>query len=909
MKAKLVRNVKKLAAVATGALFVGATLGMASVFASGLSSLPGPFVSNGHVNAVFVVGANAAPTDVLGAIDVSAALTAAAAATHSSTVSGQISIGTLALKSKASTSDLLSANATAFKAFSPSSINLAAENFTSGKYNYTAVENLTFTGNAPEFNGLNVELPANSYELQSFITNRSKNSNKITLGITDAVPLNDTVGLANASFFFGNAKDSLLVINKDNASFGASQTFTTISMPKVLTVAGNTIDLLAGAQDLADPAQSQVEVSVNGGATHYINLTTSTKVGPVTLTPSGLFEYSNGTEFLKSLVVSSISLTQRINNSAATFSGLTSLNVTNSSKAFILENTKSGVINYNFKNVSTFNFPENLTVLDLEPLTPVYDHGLNLTVTTSAAASDTLIPVNLTNISATSVLAFNYTHYLPGVSFGTDFRGSTQVSPSNLYSAPNFYLNHYSVYNNGTFLSPDYINGSSEYIYPTPTHSTYYYSLTEFKALTGTFESNLKGNAMIYYNKTSRAIDNVASSNKNTVNFVYELPNGQDFMFDFTPVTFKGDFVPGTNGTLKGTGLTYNATVFAMYNSTAAPISSTPINTSKVYSLDGYNLTLKLVKVTLTSTSNTTTIATKKVAVIEPTLTGPSLTFAPNSTIYSLLPGGDSIYNSAGAAMNKLNLTNELGSISFSNNALTYTEPTGGSVSVPIGENKNSFTTYFTNVKNVSADTWGTKINYPGKIKTYDNASSTGKATIMIPTQNYTLAVAGSQVVSGVTNYTIGQTVSAGKLLGVSGVSTVNAAGLLNSNPDLAIIDSNFTGATNSVPVIVMGGPAINTLADTLLNVSAPVYGSKFTNLTGVGANEALIEMFNSVSAFNNQPALWVAGYSSSGTLEASEVLAESLVGQPVVSLTGNKVVLSTSSSSYKGVTVVNSSS
>jgi hypothetical protein len=132
---------------------------------------------------------------------------------------------------------------------------------------------------------------------------------------------------------------------------------------------------------------------------------------------------------------------------------------------------------------------------------------------------------------------------------------------------------------------------------------------------------------------------------------------------------------------------------------------------------------------------------------------------------------------------------------------------------------------------------------------------------------------------------------------------------LLNSNPDLAIIDSNFTGATNSVPVIVMGGPAINTLADTLLNVSAPVYGSKFTNLTGVGANEALIEMFNSVSAFNNQPALWVAGYSSSGTLEASEVLAESLVGQPVVSLTGNKVVLSTSSSSYKGVTVVNSSS
>lgn len=905
MKAKLVRNVKKLAAVATGALFVGATLGMASVFASGLSSLPGPFVSNGHVNAVFVVGANAAPTDVLGAIDVSAALTAAAAATHSSTVSGQISIGTLALKSKASTSALLSANATAFKAFSPSSINLAAENFTSGKYNYTAVENLTFTGNAPEFNGLNVELPANSYELQSFITNRSKNSNKITLGLTDAVPLNDTVGLANASFFFGNAKDTLLSINKDNASFGASKSFTTVVMPTTLTVAGNTIDLLGAVEDLANASQSQVEVSVNGGATQYINLGVPNTVGPVILTPKGLFKYTNGTAFLKSLQVSSTSLVQRINNSAAKFSGLTTLNVTNTSTMFELTSTTSAVINYNFNKASTFEFPENLTVLDLEPLTHVYNKGLNVTVTTGAAVSDKLIPVALENTSATSVIALNYSQALPGVSFGTDFRGSTHVSPSNLYSYPDFYLEHYSVYNNGTFSSPDYINGSSEYIYPGPTHATYYSTKLPTFSSVGITSSP---EAMIYYNETSGPVDNVVSSStKDVVNFVYQLPNGQDFMFDFKPVVYKNNVTFGTTHS----GLVYNATTFAMYNSTMPPSVATPINTSKVYSLDGYNLTLKLVSVTLNEgNSSKNGNFNETVKIIEPVLTGPSLTFAPNSTAtYSLLPGENVIYNGEGASMNKLNLSSELGSVTFSNNTLTYMEPTGGSVSVPIGENKNSFTTYFTNVKNVSADTWGTKINFPGKIKTYDNASSTGTATMMIPTQNYTLAVAGSQVVSGVTNYTIGQTVSAGKLLGVSGVSTVNAAGLLNSNPDLAIIDSNFTGATNSVPVIVMGGPAINTLADTLLNVSAPVYGSKFTNLTGVGANEALIEMFNSVSAFNNQPALWVAGYSSSGTLEASEVLAESLVGQPVVSLTGNKVVLSTSSSSYKGVTVVNSSS
>ena len=116
--------------------------------------------------------------------------------------------------------------------------------------------------------------------MESFITNRSKNGNKITLGSTYAVPLNDTVGLANASFFFGNAKDTLLSINKDNASFGASKSFTTVLMPTTLTVAGNTIDLLGAVEDIANASQSQVEVSVNGGATQYINLGVANTVGP-----------------------------------------------------------------------------------------------------------------------------------------------------------------------------------------------------------------------------------------------------------------------------------------------------------------------------------------------------------------------------------------------------------------------------------------------------------------------------------------------------------------------------------------------------------------------------------------------------------------------------------------------------
>ncbi|MCW1294728.1 MAG: hypothetical protein QXP07_02680, partial [Candidatus Parvarchaeum sp.] len=472
--------------------------------------------------------------------------------------------------------------------------------------------------------------------------------------------------------------------------------------------------------------------------------------------------------------------------------------------------------------------------------------------------------------------------------------------------SPDFYLEHYSVYNNGTFSHPDYINGSSEYIYPKPTHPRYYYT-----SKPSFVSTKLTGSADVYYNETSGPVDNVVSNpNKNTVNFVYELPNGKDFMFDFTPVVFAGHFVSGTNGTLVGTGLVYNATVFAIYNSTTPPTAATPINTSKIYNLDGYNLTLKLVNVTLTSTSNNTAyVAYKTVKVIQPVLTGPSLTFASgNGTSYSMLPGENAIYNSEGASMSKLNLTKELGSVSFTNNALVYTEPTGSTVSIPIGENSNSFTTYFTNVKNMSADMWGTKVNYPGSIKTYGNASSIGTATLMVPTQNYTLAVAGSQVVSGVTNYSIGQTVSAGKLLGISGVSTISASGVDN-NPNMAILDTEFVGSTNDVPVIVMGGPAVNTLAGDLLNMTASTPLSQFINETGVGPNEAMIELFNNVSEFGNQPALLVAGYYGNNTLEAAQVLSESLIGQPVVPLTGNKVVLSTATASYTGVTVVNSSS
>ncbi|MGC8533821.1 MAG: hypothetical protein ACP5MV_04325, partial [Candidatus Parvarchaeum sp.] len=348
------------------------------------------------------------------------------------------------------------------------------------------------------------------------------------------------------------------------------------------------------------------------------------------------------------------------------------------------------------------------------------------------------------------------------------------------------------------------------------------------------------------------------------------------------------------NATIGTIGLIYNYTAATTSN----PQTITPV-AGKTYSFNGYNLTIinnsvmNVTNHTVTGTGANKYYIAKHVTVLDAKISGPEATVNG----FSVIPGYAGLYASNGTSMSTVPVDNGyLGSLKFNGTELVYTDPLGENQMVGITENKSTFATNIsTATKNTTANTWGDFVYGVKK----------GDANIAIPVQNYTVALAGAQTIIGQQNYTIGQTVSAGKLLGISGVSSVNAAQLLNSNPNMVTLDSNFTGSTNNVPVIVIGGPAINTLADTLLNSSVPVYGSKFTNLTGVGANEALIEMFNNITAFNDQPALWVAGYSGQGTLEAAEVLASSLIGQPIVNLTGNKVILSTSSSTYKGVSIV----
>ena len=73
----LIKTVKKVMAVGTGAAMVGATLGT-GVLAQDLSTYPSPFIQNGQFNGLIVVGDTANVADVLGSIDIATSLQYAA---------------------------------------------------------------------------------------------------------------------------------------------------------------------------------------------------------------------------------------------------------------------------------------------------------------------------------------------------------------------------------------------------------------------------------------------------------------------------------------------------------------------------------------------------------------------------------------------------------------------------------------------------------------------------------------------------------------------------------------------------------------------------------------------------------------------------------------------------------------
>ena len=92
---KLSKAIKKIAAISSGAVMLGATV--LGAMAADLSAYPSPFIKDGALDAILVVGAAAASSDVIGVTDIAASLqakmtTPVEGAAEAVTVSGESAI-------------------------------------------------------------------------------------------------------------------------------------------------------------------------------------------------------------------------------------------------------------------------------------------------------------------------------------------------------------------------------------------------------------------------------------------------------------------------------------------------------------------------------------------------------------------------------------------------------------------------------------------------------------------------------------------------------------------------------------------------------------------------------------------------------------------------------------------------
>ena len=872
MKVKGISSgLKKIAAVATGALFLGATLGAASVFGSGLSTLPGSYLSSGAVNSVVVVGASAAAQDILGSIDIAAALTAAAAATHSPT--GSVVIGATSFSSTSKATAPYNGNDTLL-AWNPTTAMLGELNWSAiagnlKSANYTSIENISFSSSAKAYvNGLNVVLPVGSYWLSSYTINDSASKAIVPLNKTG---LNWMVGLANTA-----SLHTLLNWTKDNYTMGVKNTYTNIKVPGTLTVGAHTVGLEGLATVAASPSYTQLEFSVDNGATNYVNLTGSgdhSTVSGVTLTLGAPALTNTSGTFLRSLSVSSTTFVQ--NWSSKNLFGLGAYNTTaevgGGGYYLNFSNTAKSIFNYSFSgNSNALTLPVGPTIA-LNKLVPLYTavgSAVNLTVAVGNAQTDTLSPV--ANVSTASLLELNATHALTNVGFGVDFRGNLPSSGSTPYNpgGPDGSLQGYQWYTNTSNFAN--VIAKSEYIYPLHGQGTNI-----------NWTNSSEGPKYNEFEYTVNAAGGASSR------ILYVLPNGQKFALVYTGAHIN-------NATLSAGDYFANLTNL-LVNFTSSGFAVVP-SPSGTYKLGGFNLTISGVR---TAMGNTTTGKVGHTTVKTASLLGPMASVGT----YNIVPGYSSLYAANGTAFTTVHLASGMGTLALNTaGVLTYTDPIGGTQTVTVYENPKYFNTSITHPANTTANTWGDKVVW----------ASVSGATIQIPTENYTLALGGATVISSKKTYTTASNQSvSGVLVSLGTGSSISASGLFSSGVfPLAELDSQFVGSTNTVPVVVVGGPAVNSLAKTLLGITTYTGGAQFTQLTNVTSGEALVEMFSNVAALGNQNAVLIAGYNAGDTLNAAEAVAEYLVGTPVtgVNLNGTKMILSTSSSSYTGVSVVSQS-
>jgi len=111
----------------------------------------------------------------------------------------------------------------------------------------------------------------------------------------------------------------------------------------------------------------------------------------------------------------------------------------------------------------------------------------------------------------------------------------------------------------------------------------------------------------------------------------------------------------------------------------------------------------------------------------------------------------------------------------------------------------------------------------------------------------------------------------------------------------LAKLDTELDSATLSKPVILMGGWAVNSFVQALVDAGS-------INTSDLAADRGLVQLV--MDAFNSQDALVIAGWTGDDTRLAAEVVASQVLGTDM-GLTGSKTILNTGFDSYNEVTVV----
>jgi S-layer protein (TIGR01564 family) len=174
-----------------------------------------------------------------------------------------------------------------------------------------------------------------------------------------------------------------------------------------------------------------------------------------------------------------------------------------------------------------------------------------------------------------------------------------------------------------------------------------------------------------------------------------------------------------------------------------------------------------------------------------------------------------------------------------------------------------------------------------------------GNITLWLPEKTVTYGV-GSYI------YADEQTISAGASAEFDDVevfvSSVTGVALNYITPGIGRLSNDAVFTTPTKPLILVGGPAANSLVASagLTNADFQVNGTYWSG-------HALVKLYDSVEALNNQTVLVIAGVDAADTVMACRLVAKELVNDmnSPLDLNGTEVWLGTGVTAVDEVTVV----